>query len=359
MRGDRALTAGDRTRVDALVDRMHGAENLAEFVQIVLKGLLDLIPAIDASYAEMAPANQRFVVEVRPQPPPEFMERVIARMRERVTQNPLVAHFLRTGDTRALTWDDVVDDMEEFRQSDFFRLLSEGMGIESQMAVGLPAPEGVVVGFGLNRGAEGFSDRDRSVLNALRPHLAAAHRAIRSRYEANQWRSVLTAEGWAVVLVDGNGTVTRSVPAGPEPALQIGFPLEPGEVLPSPLREAVVDVAEGYVVAEPAARRGPIRVDAAGAGFDAWVVPSPIPPHVVLVKPRGIDRSAVLALGLSPRQVDVAAALAEGGTNRQIARRLGMAEATVKKHLEHIFARLGVDNRGAAVATIRAARGPC
>ncbi len=356
MRGDAALSASDRVGVDALVERMHGADDFDGFVDVVLRGLMVLIPSINVSYGEMNPADQTAVFVVYPPLPAEVMGELVPVVRRRLLDNPLVAHFLRTGDTRALMWSDVVEDMEEFRRSEIFPLFFDRFGISTQMAVTIPAPEGVVVGIGLNRGEEGFGERDRAVLNALRPHLAAAHRAMQTRREADQWRTVLAAEGWAVVLVDSQGYVVRSVPHGPEPALRIGFPLEPGEPLPEPLGGVVVAHVGGYGSDQLASRSAPVRIEAAGVGFDAWVVPSPVPPHVVLVKPQGVDRRALLDLGLSSRQADVAAALAEGGTNRQIATRLGMAEATVKKHLEHIFARLGVDNRAAAVAVIRSAR---
>ncbi len=39
-----------------------------------------------------------------------------------------------------------------------------------------------------------------------------------------------------------------------------------------------------------------------------------------------------------------------GLTNRQIGRELGISEGTVRKHLEHVYARLGVTNRMSAVA---------
>jgi DNA-binding CsgD family transcriptional regulator len=52
---------------------------------------------------------------------------------------------------------------------------------------------------------------------------------------------------------------------------------------------------------------------------------------------------------LTPRQDDLLRLLAAGYTNTQIARRLGISEATVRTHLENIYARLGVSSRTAAV----------
>ena len=53
---------------------------------------------------------------------------------------------------------------------------------------------------------------------------------------------------------------------------------------------------------------------------------------------------------LSPREVEVLRLVAEGTTNRTAARRLLISETTVKTHLLHIYAKLGVRDRAAAVA---------
>jgi DNA-binding CsgD family transcriptional regulator len=52
---------------------------------------------------------------------------------------------------------------------------------------------------------------------------------------------------------------------------------------------------------------------------------------------------------LTPRQNDLLRLLAAGHTNTQIARRLGISEGTVRTHLEHIYDKLGVSSRTAAV----------
>lgn len=53
---------------------------------------------------------------------------------------------------------------------------------------------------------------------------------------------------------------------------------------------------------------------------------------------------------LSPREQQVLELVAQGVTNREAARRLFVSEATVKTHLLHVFAKLGVADRAAAVA---------
>jgi DNA-binding CsgD family transcriptional regulator len=56
--------------------------------------------------------------------------------------------------------------------------------------------------------------------------------------------------------------------------------------------------------------------------------------------------------GLTPREQQVLQLVAVGHTNGQIGRRLSVSEATVRKHLEHIFERLHVTSRTAAVTRV-------
>ena len=56
------------------------------------------------------------------------------------------------------------------------------------------------------------------------------------------------------------------------------------------------------------------------------------------------------ALDLSRRQSDVLSLVASGLGNDQIGRRLGISTRTVHKHLEHIYANIGVTNRTQATA---------
>ncbi|MGW1465897.1 response regulator [Streptomyces sp. NPDC002308] len=53
---------------------------------------------------------------------------------------------------------------------------------------------------------------------------------------------------------------------------------------------------------------------------------------------------------LSAREVEILELLARGTTNREAARTLFISEATVKTHLLHLYAKLGVSDRAAAVA---------
>lgn len=56
---------------------------------------------------------------------------------------------------------------------------------------------------------------------------------------------------------------------------------------------------------------------------------------------------------LSEREIEILQALASGATNRELAAQMFISVATVKTHLIHIFRKLGVDTRTAAVTLAR------
>ena len=60
--------------------------------------------------------------------------------------------------------------------------------------------------------------------------------------------------------------------------------------------------------------------------------------------------ATMLDFGLTLRESEVLYWLAKGKTNRDIGDILGSSPATVKKHLERVFDKLGVETRTAAVA---------
>jgi DNA-binding CsgD family transcriptional regulator len=58
--------------------------------------------------------------------------------------------------------------------------------------------------------------------------------------------------------------------------------------------------------------------------------------------------------GLSVAELQVLRLVAGGASNQEVADQLSVSEATVRKHLEHVYRKLGVANRTAAAALVRA-----
>ncbi|MEV4244247.1 response regulator transcription factor [Streptosporangium canum] len=68
------------------------------------------------------------------------------------------------------------------------------------------------------------------------------------------------------------------------------------------------------------------------------------------VASRLLGRVRTPSTTLSPRELEVLGHVAAGMSNRQISKAMFLSETTVKTHLAHIYTKLGVDSRTAAVA---------
>jgi two-component system nitrate/nitrite response regulator NarL len=62
-------------------------------------------------------------------------------------------------------------------------------------------------------------------------------------------------------------------------------------------------------------------------------------------KHEGKPSNTSLAATLSPREIDTVRLIAVGSSNKEIARQLGIAETTVKIHVQHILRKLSLTSR--------------
>ncbi len=104
---------------------------------------------------------------------------------------------------------------------------------------------------------------------------------------------------------------------------------------------AVEAGASGYLLkdAPPEELAAAVRTAAAGQ--------SALAPAVAL---RLMDRMRTPAEALTKRELEVLQLVADGLSNQQISKQLFLSQATVKSHLVHVYAKLGVDSRTSAVA---------
>jgi len=107
---------------------------------------------------------------------------------------------------------------------------------------------------------------------------------------------------------------------------------------------AVEAGASGYLLKDAPPEELLAAVRAAAAGESA-LAPT--------IATRLLERLRTPVVSLSARELEVLEAVATGRSNREIARTLTVSEATVKSHLAHIFTKLDVTSRTAAVAAAR------
>jgi DNA-binding NarL/FixJ family response regulator len=105
--------------------------------------------------------------------------------------------------------------------------------------------------------------------------------------------------------------------------------------------------ARGYLTKDAGAEQIRAAVEAVARG-EAALDPA-VQHHVLAALTEPEAGAPELPDGLTPREAEVLALIAEGLTNAEIADRLVVSAATVKTHVNHIFAKAGVRDRAQAV----------
>jgi DNA-binding NarL/FixJ family response regulator len=121
---------------------------------------------------------------------------------------------------------------------------------------------------------------------------------------------------------------------------------------PQYLLEALKSGASGYVLKDITQRELLATVRRVLRG-EAVLNPEIVVRALNRLSSQTSPHSGVTPVQLSPRELEVLQLLAQGQTNREIARALTVSISTVKIHVEHILAKLGVcDRTQAAVRAI-------
>jgi DNA-binding CsgD family transcriptional regulator len=323
-----ALAIGDAERLLRFVSV---ADELATEEAVVPETLTELGRLVEADwigYNELDRVRRRTLVDVErpgddlPDAGPE-RELVWQLMEE----HPVCLRH-QQGHVGALKFSDFMTQRELFRS----RLWAEWFGLYDTRRVlnsNLRSPLWHTRTFLLDRSGRDFTERDRYVLDLLRPHLDRIWRAARTRRRLAAALAGLEhaseRESRGVVLV-GRTREPDLVSSSARRLLREFF-VSNGEGLPHEVTEWLGSPAGPLVV-----RRGErrLRIERSGDALlleEAWTGP-----------------------GLTVREQQVLSWVARGKTNAEVAEVLWLSPGTVRMHLENAYAKLGVRTRTAAVA---------
>lgn len=161
-------------------------------------------------------------------------------------------------------------------------------------------------------------------------------------------RDAVDVAGMGAVVLDAQGRIAWRSPQAVL-WLEAAFPGADGAVAALAWLDAVMPGAEDTVVL-PDGRRLVARHMGPGWYSETMLL--------LRLAPAGAAAPRQPAAPLTPREAEVLSWLAKGKTNRDIGDILGLSPRTVNKHLEHIFEKLGVETRTAAVAIAGQMQGP-
>lgn len=337
------LSARDLHAALAFVDEAHSFADLDSFRVGILPGLGRLVPCDLVGYNEVDPGGEALVLTYPEQVPDEAN----AELPRLAHEHPLICVQLN-GDLGAYKISDFLS-ARQFRSLELYAGLYSKIGAEDQIAFGLGGP--VVIGIAMNRDRRSFGERDRAMLDLLRPHLTRAHTHLREREGAGELVAALERGladgGRAVLSLDSTGRI--AVASGGALGLLQAYLPSGGATLPPALAEWLAGV--------PARARAPLVLDGERGRLEVRAVDlGPDGTLLMLEEERAMRAEGLRSLGLTRRQAEVLCLLGQDRSPNQIAAELFISPRTVRKHLEHIYARLGVHNRAQALRMARAAR---
>lgn len=349
------LTQRDLRALLQCLRGLYAQLDMEGFTTQIFSTLPKIIPSEITSYNEFNPRRGRAHTVVEPADALSFPD-AMQIFEHHMHEHPLINHCQRTRDGRAIKISDLLPPSQYHRlglYQEFFRRL----GVEDQMVICLPSPPPLVVGISFNRTRPDFRERERLLLNLLRPHLVQAyHNAgalTQIEQELARLRQAAEAADRGVILLTREGRVRwMTGRARRQLADYFGRLPRSAHHLPEPLERWVQEqralLAQEAEVPPP---REPLVVEREGRRLVVRLLAGrpEEPPLLLLEEERTAFSAASLeSLGLGRREAEVLFWVAQGKTNPEVALILGVSPRTVQTHLERVYQKLGVETRMAA-----------
>ena len=247
--------------------------------------------------------------------------------------------------------------LREFRRRGIYCDFYGPLGLDYLMTAKVPSNPEVQVAVAVLRSGRDFSERERRLLAILQPHLLQAYRNAEFRGDNRRALTLLQQAagelGLGLIELWPNGGTRRITPLA-HAWLEEFFPGNRATTtgLPSALaawlRTQLFPAIGAAAIPEP---RRPFAIERDGRRLTAHLVEERGASCLCLeVRQSRPSTADIAGLGLTRRESEVLTWVAAGKTNSVIATILDLSPRTVQHTLERIYAKLGVQNRVAAVA---------
>ncbi|MBD2252372.1 helix-turn-helix domain-containing protein [Nostoc parmelioides] len=285
--------------------------------------------------------------------------------RQNFFAHPVAQHYLQTLDEQALAISDFFSE-QEFQRREAFYAFFQSFGLADQMSVFFKLPsirnadqfhqgQNHLV-LSISRDRRNFTERDRLILNLIRPHLQQAYENIAA---FNQLQSQLVeqhqaTEQVAVISLSINGKVKWMTQKAGEILHHYFPPSNAKFFLPDILQRWINhQVFELVQSTETFTSPCPLRLELDGRrltirlNYNAQLEQV----YLLLEETQAIEFSveALQMMGLTKREAEVLFWVAKDQSTNEVAKHLGISDRTVKKHLENVYEKFGVQTRLAAV----------
>gem|GEM_PF-1082034 len=349
------LAASDLEGVLLAAQSVSTAQDPSVFSQLAIEQVARLLPSEVVTFNEIDPATGQLNFLSIPSSYP-YLPGVEQHLIALADQHPLIDYYVHSNDGSAKKISDFWS-QAEFRASALYELVYQPMEVEYQMSITLRTLHSNVVAIVASRSHVDFSERDRAVLNALRPHFVQAWYSARDQHRL---RMLLNSTIGALVESDVGLIVLSDPPqeltAGALATLYRHFG-PPTASSPWPIQVEQWMFAQRTRFSSPDGLKllTPLRVENGGRRMVLrYLEEQGNSPGAVLLQEQTSRPTpqSLESLGLSAREAEVTARAISGATNASIGETMYISSATVKKHLENVYAKLGVKGRGELAAFV-------
>ena len=322
------------------IQLLYRVSDLDSFPRRVFEALGSLVRCDCFAYNEFGPDGVLKLLHCEPELPAESTNFLLSLGLEFTHEHPAVEYVTRTGSAEPLKITDFTS-QQKWRRTTLYNEFFHPLRCEHQIGFAFPLPKGQIA-LGWNCAGRDYSEDDRQLLTLLRPHLMQAYA---NALTLARITSAMTGMTRACIIAGEDGAIEYASAAAVH-LLQKYFDLsaEPTQLPPQLTHWLLKPAGVGQKTGPFEIERDAVRLVVSLARLDADGTCS------LLLEETSdtILKTRLVSAGLTLREAEVLLWVTRGKASSEIAVILGSKTATVSKHLEHVYQKLGVENRTAA-----------
>lgn len=350
------LALDDLQKLHHSIQRLYTFRDVEDFDVQTIKVIDQLVPSDIPSFLLVDLQTRQIQDTFLPDFPGLTFEMEQARVNF-FNEHPVVQRLPKTLDGAYKISDFINQEKLETSENLYQRYLRE-LGMVDHMCMSIrESNTGNIPAVALYRSKYSFTERDRLILNILRPHIFQAYcNAQQYQYlgqELNQLQQFLHHVG--AVIVDMEGQIQSIAPQAtiwletyfskPTSSLKLPDHLWSWIKHQASSLKQTTDQIPAYL---------PLRIEQADRELVIRLVVDPLGArYLLLLEEKTRSCLHLLALlGLSQRETEVLSWIVQGKDNKTIAAQMNIHISTVRKHLESIYLKWGVQSRTEAIAQV-------
>jgi DNA-binding NarL/FixJ family response regulator len=361
------LTLNDIYSLNQAIQKIYALSSSIDFgldtIRMVNQLIPHDIPAFHITNMRTGQVTDTFEPGV-PDISTELRTELTATRDQHLFEHPVAQNFRQTMHG-AYKISDFISSQELYSKEALYQSFCRPLGIEDQMMLFLPNSSGntmqlgdadaMFAGYSLNRSQRSFTERDRLMLNLLRPHLFQAYCNVQRYHQLQQKFDRLQdcVQDAAMVALNAEGRIQLTTPQA-SIWLEAYFPKSTSVwVLPDRLWSWIKHQAANLRnTTDPSPPCLPLRIQQADRQLVIRLILKPAENRYLLLLEEQTTSllGSLELLGLSQRETAVLGWVLQGKENKAIAMELGVGESTVRRHLESIYGKFGVSSRTGAIA---------